>query len=144
MAFTYQYPRPAVTADIVLIDKNDCNLSVLLIQRKNPPYQNQWAFPGGFMEMNETLIETAHRELFEETGVKNVKLTQFKTYDAIDRDPRHRTISTVFIGYFNKTSLVSAGDDALNAKWFSINEIPPLAFDHALILKDILSYISQS
>ncbi|HPW66999.1 MAG TPA: NUDIX hydrolase [Salinivirgaceae bacterium] len=144
MSFIYQYPRPAVTADIVLIDKNDSELHVLLIQRKNPPYQDQWAFPGGFMEMDETLIETAQRELFEETGVKNVELTQFKTYDAIDRDPRHRTISTVFIGYCNKNSLVSAGDDALNAKWFSINKIPRLAFDHALILKDILSYISQS
>jgi len=144
MSFTYQYPRPAVTADIVLIDKNGGDTSFLLIQRKNPPFQNQWAFPGGFMEMDETLIETAHRELFEETGVKNIELTQFKTYDAIDRDPRHRTISTVFVGYCNKNNFVSAGDDALNAKWFSINEIPPLAFDHALILKDILSYISRS
>ncbi len=144
MQYTYNYPRPAVTADIVLIDKSSQNIFVLLIQRKNPPYQNQWALPGGFMDMNETLIETAARELFEETGVENIDLKQFKTYDAVNRDPRHRTISTVFIGYGNKNCFINSGDDALNAKWFDINQIPPLAFDHYHILQDVLHFISNT
>ncbi len=140
MSYTYEYPRPAVTVDIVLFVENQNNISVLLIQRKNPPFQNQWAFPGGFMDMDETLIEAAYRELYEETGIKEVNLTQFKTYDALHRDPRHRTLSTVFYGFAGKEIEAIAGDDAKKAQWFSIRELPLLAFDHNIILKDIIHF----
>lgn len=142
MPYTYQYPRPAVTADIVLIDLSSIKPFVLLIKRKNTPYKDCWAFPGGFIEMDETLLEAAYRELFEETGVDNVRLEQFKTYDSINRDPRQRTISTVFLGIGNKEAHFKAGDDASAAEWVDINTIKELAFDHNLILDDIKKHYS--
>jgi 8-oxo-dGTP diphosphatase len=143
MSFTYEYPRPAITVDVVLFYKQQTTPLILLIQRKNPPFQGRWAFPGGFMDMNETLIDAAHRELFEETGIQNVSLTQYKTYDAIDRDPRHRTLSTIFFGFVDTDCEPFAGDDAQQAQWFPINASPELAFDHALILSEILAKLTQ-
>ncbi len=136
MAFTYKYPRPALTVDAVVfrMEKND--LQVLLIRRKNPPFEKMWALPGGFVDMDETLEEAVVRELKEETGIELNDMKQLKAYSAINRDPRHRTVSVVFTGFLKEHQPVKAGDDAANAKWFSIKNLPPLAFDHFEIIND--------
>lgn len=137
--FTYNYPRAALTTDAIVFLKENEETFVLLIQRGREPFKNLWALPGGFIEMNETLEEACKRELKEETGLIVGKMTQFKTYDAIGRDPRHRTISVVYFTELNKRQNVIGADDATNAEWFSIHELPDLAFDHKLILKEFFS-----
>jgi len=136
MKYCYAYPRPAVTADIVLVKRIDDQYWILLIQRKYPPFEGMWALPGGFMNMDETLEDAAVRELSEETGITGVHLEQFHTYSNVNRDPRHRTITTVFIGYADyNTSQPEAGDDAAKANWFALNDLPALAFDHGLVME---------
>lgn len=132
--YCYKYPRAAMTVDAIVVADNFSLDMILLIQRKNEPFAGKWALPGGFVEMEETLSEACHRELFEETGVKEVKLKQFYTFDAVDRDPRQRTFSTVFEGRIQETLLVIAGDDADKADWFPIISLPEMAFDHADII----------
>ncbi len=139
MSFTYKYPRPALTVDVVVFKKTSYSNQILLIERLFPPFEHCWAFPGGFVNENELLNDAANRELFEETGLKNINLRQFYTFDAIDRDPRHRTISVVYIGKLTDEQPIAAGDDAANAVWFDLNTLPPLAFDHGLILQKILA-----
>jgi 8-oxo-dGTP diphosphatase len=93
--YTYKYPRAALTTDAIVFAKEEGSTFVLLIERGHEPFKNKWALPGGFIEMEETLEQACIRELEEETGLKVGQMAQFKTYDAIDRDPRHRTISVV-------------------------------------------------
>lgn len=142
MPHCYEYPRPAIATDIVLIAKTSSEINVLLIQRKNNPYKGMWAFPGGFMDINETLIETANRELFEETGIKINELTFFGIYDHPQRDPRGRTIGVVYYALLENIIEPQSGDDAAQAQWFSVKQIPPLAFDHNIIIRDILKKLS--
>ena len=140
MPFTYDYPRAAVTVDALIFNTFGNKTTVLLIKRKNYPFEGLWAIPGGFMDMDETLIEAAHRELEEETGLSGVDLEQFYTFDAIGRDPRHRTISTIFIGKLNKQNVeVKGNDDALEAAWFDTNLLPEMAFDHREIIEMAIS-----
>ncbi|MEZ5106718.1 MAG: NUDIX hydrolase [Draconibacterium sp.] len=141
--YTYQYPRAALTTDAIVFVKEEQEIFVLLIQRGREPFLNQWALPGGFINMDETLEEACKRELEEETGLKVKQMTQLKTYDAIDRDPRHRTVSVVHYTELKKKQPVSGGDDAAEAKWFSLNDLPQLAFDHALILRDFSEMVLQ-
>jgi len=142
MAYTYQYPRASVTVDIVVLCKFEGSVKILLIQRGNEPFKNTWAFPGGFIEMEETLEESAVRELHEETGLKGVKLHQFRTYGNPLRDPRGRTVSVVFYGFTDiKNSIVAGADDAKNAGWFILAEIPEMAFDHNKILKELMGFL---
>jgi len=137
--YSYEYPRPAVSADIAVFRQEGQSLQILLIRRKNPPYQGKWALPGGFMEIDETLEETAARELEEETGLKNIDLKQFKTFSNLDRDPRTRVITTVFYGTVSaENSEATGGDDAEQAEWFSVDDLPPLAFDHDQIIEMIM------
>jgi 8-oxo-dGTP diphosphatase len=138
MSYTYEHPRPALTVDIVLFANIIDALSILLIQRKHPPFKGMWALPGGFVDMDETLEQAAIRELEEETGVSGAALEQFYVFDAIDRDPRQRIISVVFVSVVNAEPGIKAGDDASEAKWFNILELPNLAFDHAEIIKKAL------
>jgi 8-oxo-dGTP diphosphatase len=134
--YTYKYPRPALTTDAIVFVKENNGTSVLLIERGNEPYKNRWALPGGFVDMDE-LVETACiRELQEETGLVVEKMTQFKTYDAINRDPRHRTISVVYFAELDKKQNVAGGDDAKNARWFPVDSLPELAFDHKQIIDE--------
>lgn len=134
-----------VTVDAVVFMSNGSSLEkILLIKRGNDPYKDHFALPGGFPEMNELLLDAAKRELFEETGLSNVNLFQLGAYDAIDRDPRDRNISVAFYGVtqVNNSSLM-AGDDASEAKWFELNKLPPLAFDHKMIIEDAINRLNK-
>ncbi len=141
MNYSYKYPRPAVTVDIIIIRDACANPEILLIQRLLPPYKDQWAIPGGFINMDETAEQAAERELSEETGLENIILNQFRAYSAVDRDPRGRTITIVFTGVAKIDAEPKSGSDAKNAKWFKINSLPKLAFDHELILTDFKNSI---
>ncbi len=136
MSYTYEYPRPAVTVDCILFSKENEQTEILLIQRKFPPFQYSWAFPGGFVDMDETLEYAIARELEEETGIRKIELNQLQAFSEIDRDPRQRTISIVFYAFVKKDDCkIRAGSDAEKVKWFSLQNVPSLAFDHNKILK---------
>ncbi len=127
------YPRPAVTVDAILISSKR---SVLLIERGRDPFKGTWALPGGFVDMDESLEAACKRELEEETGIQIREVKQFKAYGDVNRDPRHRTISVVFYAQTETELLPEAGDDAANARWFPLSDLPVLAFDHARILEE--------
>ena len=131
----------AITVDAVIFKDLKSSARILLIKRKNDPFKNQWALPGGFLEENESLKMGAKRELLEETGVEVELLKQLKTYGSLNRDPRGRTISIAFIGKVNNGVIIKAGDDAKAAEWFRLNELPELAFDHSKIIKDAKKYL---
>ena len=132
--YCYRYPHPAVATDCVIFGFNGERLQVLLIERGIEPYKGKWAFPGGFLKMGETAEEGALRELREETGLKNAYIQQFYTFSAPHRDPRERVITIAYYALV-KIQEVKGGDDAASARWFPLNEIPPLAFDHDYILR---------
>lgn len=135
--FFYQYPRPAVTVDIVLFSGGVPD--VLLIQRKHPPFEKYWALPGGFIGMEESLEASAHRELEEETGVTDVKLTEVGTFGDPFRDPRGRVITVAYTAIVEKSLLnIEAGSDASETAWFSSADLPELAFDHTEIIRKAL------
>lgn len=142
MAYTYEYPRPAVTADcIVMTRENDPK--VLLIERGHEPFKGCWAFPGGFMNMDETTEQCAIRELEEETGLKVNEIKQIGAYSKVDRDPRGRTITVAYLALVDNPLPVRGQDDAAKAQWFSIKNLPKLAFDHEEILNDTLDFIRR-
>lgn len=134
MPHTYEYPRAALTVDCVVFGLDDDSLKVLLIRRAAPPFEGRWALPGGFVGVNESIEGAARRELDEETGVKLAYLEQLFTFGAVDRDPRERVVT---IAYFALVKLldhhVQAATDAADAAWFSVDDLPKLAFDHAEI-----------
>jgi 8-oxo-dGTP diphosphatase len=134
MAYTYAYPRPAVTVDAAVFRKTGGNVDILLIQRGGEPFKGGWALPGGFVDMDETLEEAVHRELEEETGLKEIDLRQLHAFSALDRDPRGRTISVVFTGLLKNDQNAKAGDDAADVRWFGVENLPSLAFDHADVI----------
>lgn len=137
MIYTYAYPRPSVTVDIIVIDKNEGR--ILLIERGNEPFKNRWALPGGFVDMDEDIHVSAYRELKEETSLSDIELDQFRAYGKPGRDPRGRTISIVYFGILkNDQQDIQAGDDAKNTQWFSLNKLPELAFDHSQIISDFI------
>ena len=136
--YTYPYPRPSVTVDIVLFGTDIVfHGSVLLIKRRKDPFQGMWALPGGYRNENEQLMHAALRELREETGVTGVRLRQFHTFGNPGRDPRGDTVSVAYTGGVPRNAVtVQADDDAEDAQWFSVKHLPPLAFDH----RDIIQY----
>lgn len=139
----YDYPRPAVTSDIAVL-RLDMIPEILLIQRKADPFRHMWALPGGFINMKETLEEAARRELLEETAIRAGELIRFDTYDAPERDPRGRTITQVFVMIWKtEMGIPKAGSDAAGLKWFGLNELPELAFDHQKIVADVISMIKE-
>ena len=129
LKYHYKYPHPSVTTDNVIFGFDGNTVKVLLIERGFDPYKGYWAFPGGFLEMQESAEEGARRELMEETGLDTTYVKQFHTFSTPDRDPRERVIS---IAYYSlvRMSEVKGMDDAAQAKWFPLNEVPKLAFDH--------------
>ncbi len=133
--YTYDYPRPAVTTDVVLFSVDAEQLRVLLIRRGGEPFQGCWAFPGGFIEMDEDLMDGARRELAEETGVTGVYLEQLYTFGTPGRDPRGRVISVVYYALAPEGRVrIRAGSDAAAVQWFAADAPPQLAFDHNRIL----------
>ena len=140
--FCYKYPHPSVTADCVIFGFDGVAIKVLLIQRGIEPFKGKWAFPGGFMKMDETAEECAKRELEEETGLNNASVEQFYTFSDVNRDPRERVITVAHYALV-KLSEVKGGDDAASAKWFDLETIPSLAFDHDRILRMALSCLKE-
>lgn len=142
MAYTYKYPRPAVTGDCIVITKEE-NAKVLLIQRGDEPYKGTWAFPGGFMNMDETTEQCAIRELEEETGLKVKDVHQIGAYSKVDRDPRGRTITVAYLAIIDKPISVVGQDDAAKAEWWPISALPQLAFDHHEIMADAIGLYNR-
>lgn len=141
--YTYNYPHPAVTADCLVFARSDEGMKLLLIQRKNEPCKGKWAFPGGFMDIDETTIDAALRELKEETGLVVGELHRVGIFDAVDRDPRERIITVAYYTILDNPAEVSGLDDAAQAKWFSLTELPDLAFDHKEILQEAESLLGD-
>ena len=147
MSYTYKYPRPAVTADCIVIAK-EAEPTVLLIERGDEPFKGCWAFPGGFMNMDETTEQCAIRELEEETGLKVSKVYQIGAYSKVDRDPRGRTVTVAYLAIVDVPMAVKGQDDAAKAQWFPLSafldkpsgkaERPELAFDHEEIMQDAI------
>ena len=134
--YSYKYPHPAVTTDCVVFGFNGSGLSVLLIKRGIEPYQGSWAFPGGFLNMDETAEQGALRELQEETGVRDIYIEQLQAFTGVERDPRERVLTIAFLAFVHQDDYeVLGGDDAAEARWFPVDELPPLAFDHAEIMR---------
>ena len=158
MAYTYKYPRPAVTADCVVITR-EAEPKVLLIQRDNMPFKGGWAFPGGFMNMDETTEQCAIRELEEETGLRLSKIQQIGAYSKVlalqatkgraDRDPRGRTVTVAYLAIVDEPIAVTGQDDAAKAEWWPLSDFlnkpsgkaerPHLAFDHYDIMQDAIA-----
>lgn len=140
--FSYKYPHPAVTADCVIFGFDGVSIKVLLIQRGIDPFKDKWAFPGGFMKIEETVEECAKRELEEETGLKDTSVEQFYTFSDVNRDPRERVITVAHYALV-RLSEVKGGDDAATARWFAQDEIPSLAFDHDRILRMAINCLKE-
>jgi 8-oxo-dGTP diphosphatase len=142
MVYTYKYPRPAVTADCIVITK-EAKPKVLLIERGDEPFKGSWAFPGGFMNMDETTEQCAIRELEEETGLKVNDVQQIGAYSKVDRDPRGRTVTVAYLAVIDSPKEVIGQDDAAKAQWFPLSDLPELAFDHEDIIRDAIKSYNQ-
>ena len=129
LKYHYKYPHPSVTTDCVVFGYDGLRLNVLLIERGADPFKGHWAFPGGFLNIDESAQQGAKRELFEETGLRDADIRQFHTFSAVNRDPRERVISIAYYALV-RISEVKGGDDAAKAQWFPLDSVPPLAFDH--------------
>ena len=141
--YSYDYPRPALTADVAVLRLEGIP-EILLVERKYPPFAGMWALPGGFMEIDESLEEAARRELMEETGIKAGELIRYDCYDEPGRDPRGRTVTQVFVMIWKETMGEAVADSDANAvKWFDLTRLPVLAFDHAKIIGDVLEMIRE-
>jgi 8-oxo-dGTP diphosphatase len=139
----YEYPRPAVTVDVVIVTR-EVRPRVLLIRRKHEPFKGCWAIPGGFVEMDEALDMAARRELFEETSMRTKDLVQLHTFGDPQRDPRGRIISVTYLALLDADRLQPrAGDDAAEVGWFSLRHPPKLAFDHKDILAVARKYLKE-
>ena len=143
--YCYDYPRPMLTADCMVT--NDHN-EVLLVRRGNDPFKDCWALPGGFMEMDETIEHCAVRELEEETGlrVSEQDIRLIGVYSAPGRDPRGRTVTAAYLidGKGLPPCIPIAGDDAAEVRWWPLNALPPLAFDHAQIVSDSFCRVQKA
>jgi 8-oxo-dGTP diphosphatase len=144
MSYTYEYPRPALTVDCVVFGLDEDELEVMLIRRGLEPFAGRWALPGGFVHIDETLEEAARRELEEETGLRKVFLEQLFTFGAVDRDPRERVVTVAYYALVKLSDhKVRAATDATDAAWFSLSDLPDLAFDHAHILEVALDRLKS-
>lgn len=132
------YPHPALTVDVVAFTQHEGQPRVLLIRRRKPPFAGAWALPGGFVDVGESLEEAARRELEEETGLRDLQLKQFHAFGDPGRDPRGHTVTVAYWSWVPSDVMnhVRGGDDAAEARWWPLDDLPPLAFDHA----DIISY----
>lgn len=132
--YSYEYPRPALTADIVVVTREP-RPRVLLIRRRHDPFAGSWSLPGGFVNEGERISDAARRELAEETGVVQTDLEQLYTAGDPGRDPRGWTVTVAYLARVNPGEVKAvAADDAEAVSWFPLDDLPPLAFDHAMIL----------
>jgi 8-oxo-dGTP diphosphatase len=138
------YETPLVTVDIALFTVNHNSLKVLLIQRKEAPYEHMWALPGGFIRMGETLEEAAARRLDEETSVDNIYLKQLSAFGTPNRDPRARVITVAYYALVSSEKLqLEAQANAEDIGWYGISDLPQLAFDHQTILMEAHARLKQ-
>lgn len=135
MSYTYEYPRPAVTADALVFSIADNHLKILLIQRAKEPFEGMWALPGGFVDIDEDIDDAVAREVKEETGLDLIGFHQLQAFGKPHRDPRHRTITIAYYCFLTDTPEVIGLDDAMNAQWFALSDLPELAFDHRGIIE---------
>lgn len=144
--YTYQYPRPALTADTIILSRDEAgNRVVLLIRRGGEPFAGSWALPGGFVDEGETAIQAAARELEEETGVKLDSpdlLAEIGFYDTPGRDPRGWTVSVAFCVDLPTMPPAKADDDAAEVQWHRLDNLPPMAFDHRKIMDDVIEVLT--
>ena len=117
---------------------------MLLVKRGNDPFKGSWALPGGFVDAGERVAQAAARELAEETGVAAGELTMLGVYDDPGRDPRGPTVSVVQLMRVERELEAAGGDDAADARWFALDELPALAFDHAQVIADALSFAARA
>lgn len=141
--YCYDFPRPAVTVDIALFARDGDEIEVLLIQRAREPFAGRWAFPGGFVDADESLEDAAARELREETGLEGIAFKQVGAFGDPGRDPRGHTVSIVFAAVLDRKPEVQGADDAADARWHPVTRPPQLAFDHAKILRVALSKMTS-
>ncbi len=135
MSYTYEFPRPAIAVDCVVFGLDEQDLKVMAIRRGIPPFENQWALPGGFVRLDESLETAALRELKEETGIERVFLEQLYTFGDVERDPRDRVVTVAYYALINLSDHhIQATTDAKDAAWFQVSNPPKLAFDHDKIL----------
>lgn len=127
-----------LTADVVALACRAAPPRVLLVQRRHPPFAGSWALPGGFVEPGEQVADAAPRELLEETGVRVERLQLLGVYDTPGRDPRGWTVSVVYLAQLEDERPAKGADDAQDARWFAVDSLPQLAFDHAMIVADAL------
>lgn len=146
MPYTYDFPRPGLTADCVVFGlADDAPLQVLLIERAKYPFDGSWAVPGGFIEDGETPLEAAQRELEEETGLANLPMNQFYTFGKPGRDPRGWVVTVAHWTVVRTEQVhLSPGDDAAKAEWFPLTKLPPLAFDHDEMLERATAALRHS
>lgn len=142
--YSYKHPRPALSVDVVVLRLDENRPQILLAQRAQEPFAGCWALPGGFVEIDESLDDAAQRELEEETGVRGVKLEQLHAYGDPDRDPRGRVVTVAYYAIIPGDLPVRGGDDAAQARWFAVDNLPKLAFDHAQIVQDVLERLRQN
>lgn len=144
--YTYDWPRPMVTVDAVVFSKTNDKTRILLINRGKEPFKGKWALPGGFVDMDEELEDAVVRELAEETELTGVQLEQMHTFGTVGRDPRGRQISIAFMGIATKgQDMIKAGDDAAQAQWFDIEELPEdLAFDHNEVVRFAIEKLNKT
>jgi len=134
--YCYKYPHPAVTTDIVIFTIREQLLKLLLVKRKGEPNKGNWALPGGFVALDESLRQCAERELAEETGVSGVYLEQLYTFGNPERDPRERVITVAYYALIPSDKIeIRAATDAEAVGWFAMDELPGLAFDHEKIVQ---------
>lgn len=144
MPYTYDAPHPAVTVDAVALLWRDKRLHMLLVRRRNPPFEGRWAFPGGFIEIDEELEAAARRELREETGIEAGLMEQLGAFGDPDRDPRERVITVAFLAPLRADDAQAAkpASDAAETQWFAVDELPRLAFDHGEIMARAMERLS--
>jgi len=144
MPYTYDHPHPAVTVDVAVLTVEDGALKILLIRRANPPFEGDWALPGGFVDIDESLKRAAWRELAEETGVHAGYLTQLGAFGRPDRDPRERIITVAYYALLPARQLrIRADSDAADARLFDVAALPVLAGDHGQIIARTLASVRE-